>query len=66
VKAWKGDEAGNLVFKGTARNFNPCMAGAAKSPLQLKNYAGSLDPNEIHIPGILVNRIFQGEIRETN
>jgi 3-oxoacid CoA-transferase subunit A len=63
VKAWKGDEAGNLIFKGTARNFNPCMAGAAKitiAEVEELLPAGSLDPNEIHIPGILVNRIFQG------
>ena len=63
IKAWKGDEAGNLVFKGTARNFNPCMAGAAKitiAEVEELLPAGSLDPNEIHIPGILVNRIFQG------
>ena len=64
VKAWKGDEAGNLVFKGTARNFNPCMAGAAKitvAEVEELLPVGSLDPNEIHIPGILVNRIFEGE-----
>ena len=63
IKAWKGDEAGNLVFKGTARNFNPCMAGAAKitiAEVEELLPAGSLDPNKIHIPGILVNRIFQG------
>ncbi|MFV5697060.1 CoA transferase subunit A [Flavobacterium sp. ZT3R17] len=63
VKAWKGDEAGNLIFRGTARNFNPCMAGAAKitiAEVEELLPAGSLDPNEIHIPGILVNRIFQG------
>ena len=63
VKAWKGDEAGNLIFKGTARNFNPCMAGAAKitiAEVEQLMPAGSLDPNEIHIPGILVSRIFQG------
>ncbi len=63
VKAWKGDEAGNLIFKGTARNFNPCMAGAAKitiAEVEELVPAGSLDPNEIHIPGILVNRVFQG------
>lgn len=64
VKAWKGDEAGNLIFKGTARNFNPCMCGAA--PITVAEVeelypAGSLDPNEIHIPGIFVQRIFQGE-----
>ncbi len=64
VKAWKGDEAGNLIFKGTARNFNPCMCGAGKitiAEVEELLPAGSLDPNEIHIPGILVNRIFQGE-----
>ncbi len=64
VKAWKGDEAGNLIFKGTARNFNPCMCGAAKitiAEVEELTPAGALNPNEIHIPGILVNRIFQGE-----
>ena len=64
VKAWKGDEAGNLIFKGTARNFNACMAGAAKitiAEVEELVPAGALDPNEIHIPGIMVNRIFQGE-----
>lgn len=64
VKAWKGDEAGNLIFKGTARNFNPCMCGAAKitiAEVEELLPVGSLDPNEIHIPGILVSRIFQGE-----
>jgi 3-oxoacid CoA-transferase subunit A len=52
-----------LIFKGTARNFNPCMAGAAKitvAEVEELLPVGSLDPNEIHIPGILVNRIFQG------
>jgi len=64
VKAWKGDEAGNLIFKGTARNFNPLMCGAAKiSVAEVEELlpAGSFNPNEIHIPGIFVNRIFQGE-----
>src|SRR3954468_20915719 len=64
VKAWKGDEAGNLIFKGTARNFNACMAGAAKitiAEVEELLPVGSLDPNEIHIPGILVQRIFKGE-----
>ena len=64
VKAWKGDEAGNLIFKGTARNFNPCMCGAATitvAEVEELVPAGSLDPNEIHIPGIFVKRIFQGE-----
>ena len=63
VKAWKGDEAGNLIFRGTARNFNPCMCGAAKitiAEVEELVPAGSLDPNQIHIPGIFVNRIFQG------
>uniref|UniRef100_UPI00404A3A7C CoA transferase subunit A n=1 Tax=Flavobacterium sp. TaxID=239 RepID=UPI00404A3A7C len=63
VKAWKGDTAGNLIFKGTARNFNPCMCGAAKitvAEVEELVPAGTLDPNQIHIPGIFVNRIFQG------
>jgi len=64
VKAWKGDTAGNLIFKGTARNFNPCMCGAAKitiAEVEELVEAGTLDPNQIHIAGILVQRIFQGE-----
>lgn len=64
VKAWKGDEAGNLIFKGTARNFNPCMCGSAKitvAEVEELLPAGSLNPNEIHIPGIFVQRIFQGK-----
>ncbi|MHC5201028.1 CoA transferase subunit A [Myroides sp. LJL119] len=64
VKAWKGDTAGNLIFKGTARNFNACMAGAAKitiAEVEQLVEAGELDPNEIHVPGIFVKRIFQGE-----
>ncbi|KGO86989.1 succinyl-CoA:3-ketoacid-CoA transferase [Flavobacterium rivuli WB 3.3-2 = DSM 21788] len=64
VKAWKGDEAGNLIFKGTAKNFNACMAGAAKitvAEVEELVPAGTLDPNEIHVPGIFVKRIFQGE-----
>ncbi|PKV48966.1 3-oxoacid CoA-transferase subunit A [Aquimarina sp. MAR_2010_214] len=67
VKAWKGDEAGNLIFKGTARNFNPCMCGAAKitvAEVEELVPAGTLDPNHIHIPGIFVQRIFQGESYE--
>jgi len=67
VKAWKGDEAGNLIFKGTARNFNPNMCGAAKitvAEVEELVPAGSLDPNHIHIPGIFVQRIFQGETYE--
>ncbi|CAM1345477.1 CoA transferase subunit A [Tenacibaculum amylolyticum] len=64
VKAWKGDEAGNLIFKGTARNFNPNMCGAAKiTVVEVEELVpvGELDPNQIHIPGIFVQRIFQGE-----
>ena len=64
VKAWKGDEAGNLIFKGTARNFNPNMCGAAKitvAEVEELVPVGSLDHNQIHIPGIFVQRIFQGE-----
>ena len=64
VKAWKGDTAGNLIFKGTARNFNPNMCGAAKitvAEVEQLVPAGVLDPNQIHIPGIFVQRIFQGE-----
>ena len=67
VKAWKGDEAGNLIFKGSARNFNPNMCGAAKitvAEVEELVPLGSLDPNQIHIPGIFVQRIFQGETYE--
>ncbi len=63
VKAWKGDTAGNLIFKGTARNFNPMMATAGKitiAEVEELVQAGSLDPNQIHTPGIYVQRIFQG------
>lgn len=64
IKAWKGDTAGNLIFKGTARNFNPCMAGAAKitiAEVEELVEAGTLDPNQIHTPGIFIQRIFQGQ-----
>ncbi|KMQ72683.1 CoA transferase subunit A [Chryseobacterium koreense] len=64
VKAWKGDYTGNLIFRGTARNFNLPMAGAAKitiAEVEELVEPGELDPNEIHIPGIMVQRIFQGE-----
>ena len=64
VKAWKGDTAGNLIFKGTARNFNPLMAMAGKitvAEVEELLPAGELDPNQIHTPGIFVQRIFQGE-----
>jgi len=64
VKAWKGDEAGNLIFKGTARNFNPLMCGAATitvAEVEELVPLGELDPNQIHTPGIFVQRIFQGK-----
>ena len=64
IKAWKGDTAGNLVFKGTARNFNPMMAAAGKITIaEVEELVadGDLDPNEIHVSGIYVQRIFQGE-----
>jgi 3-oxoacid CoA-transferase subunit A len=67
IKAWKGDAAGNLVFKGTARNFNPNMCGAADiTVVEVEELlpVGALDPNQIHIPGIFVQRIFKGEIFE--
>jgi 3-oxoacid CoA-transferase A subunit len=63
VKAWKGDTAGNLIFKGTARNFNPLMATAGRiciAEVEELVPAGELDPNQIHTPGIYVQRIFQG------
>lgn len=64
VKAWRGDEAGNLIFKGTARNFNPAMAMAGKitvAEVEELLPIGNLDPNNIHVPGVFVHRIFQGE-----
>ena len=64
VKAWKGDAAGNLIFKGTARNFNPLMAMAGRvtvAEVEELLPAGELDPNQIHTPGIFVQRIIQGE-----
>jgi len=64
VKAWKGDTEGNLIFKATARNFNPMMATAGKTTIaEVEELvaAGELDPNEIHTPGIYVQRIFKGE-----
>ena len=63
VKAWKGDEHGNLIFKATARNFNPMMAMAGKitiAEVEELFPAGELDPDQIHTPGIFVQRIFQG------
>jgi 3-oxoacid CoA-transferase subunit A len=67
VKAWKGDTEGNLIYKATARNFNPMMAMAGKitiAEVEELVPAGTLDPNQIHTPGIFVQRIFQGEIFE--
>jgi 3-oxoacid CoA-transferase subunit A len=64
VKAWKGDALGNLIYKGTARNFNPMMAAAGKITIvEVEELVpiGSLDPNIIHTPSIYVDRIFQGE-----
>ena len=64
VKAWKGDTHGNLIYKETARNFNPLMAMAGKitiAEVEELVPAGSLDPNNIHTPGIYVHRIFQGK-----
>jgi 3-oxoacid CoA-transferase subunit A len=64
VKAWKGDTEGNLIFKAAARNFNPLMAMAGKitiAEVEELVPAGSLDPNQIHTPGIFIQRIFQGE-----
>jgi len=64
VKAWKGDSDGNLIFKATARNFNPLMAMAGKvtiAEVEELVEPGELDPNFIHTPGVFVNHIFQGE-----
>jgi 3-oxoacid CoA-transferase subunit A len=63
VKAWKGDTAGNLIYKGTARNFNPLMAMAGKitiAEVEELVSPGELDPNQIHTPGIFIQRIFKG------
>jgi 3-oxoacid CoA-transferase subunit A len=63
VKAWKGDSEGNLIYKDTARNFNPLMAMAGKvtiAEVEELVPTGELDPNFIHTPGIYVHRIFQG------
>jgi 3-oxoacid CoA-transferase subunit A len=63
VKAWKGDTAGNLIYRSTARNFNPVMAMAGKVTIvEVEELVqpGQLDPNQVHTPGIYVHRIFQG------
>lgn len=64
VKAWKGDTMGNLIFRGTARNFNPMVATASyKTIAEVEELveAGELDPDQIHVPGVYVKRIFQGK-----
>jgi len=64
VKAWKGDTMGNLIYKSTARNFNPAMAIGGKitiAEVEELVPAGELDPNQIHTPGIYIHRIFKGE-----
>ena len=64
VKAWKGDKMGNLIYRGTARNFNPMMAAAGKITIAEVEHLvedGELDPNQIHTPSIYVDRVFQGE-----
>ena len=64
VKAWKGDADGNLIFKATSRNFNPLMAMAGKitvAEVEELVPSGELDPNNVHVPGIYVHRIFQGK-----
>lgn len=64
IKAWKGDSEGNLMFKGSARNFNPVMAKAAKCTIaEVEEIVpvGSLDPDQIHLPGVYIHRLIQGE-----
>lgn len=64
VKAWKGDTAGNLIFRSTARNFNPVMAMAGKvtiAEVEELVEAGTLDPDQIHTPGLYVHHIFEGK-----
>ena len=63
VKAWKGDEEGNLIYRKTARNFNPMMATAGKVTLAEVEHlvpVGALEPDQIHTAGIFVDRLFQG------
>lgn len=67
IKAWKGDKWGNLVYRKTARNFNPMMATAAKVTIAEVEHLvepGALDPDMVHTPSIFVKRIFQGELYE--
>ena len=63
VKAWKGDTAGNLIYRATSRNFNPVMAMAGRTTIaevEILVEAGELDPDQVHTPGVYVHRIFQG------
>ena len=63
VKAWKGDPEGNLIYRKTARNFNPMMATAARTTVaevEIMVEAGELDPDCVHTPGIFINRLFEG------
>ena len=63
IKAWKGDRLGNLVYRRTARNFNPMMATAAKitiAEVEELVEPGMIEPDQIHTPGVFVKRIFQG------
>jgi 3-oxoacid CoA-transferase subunit A len=67
VKAWKGDTSGNLVYRKTARNFNPMMATAAKITIAEVEHlvpVGEIDPDAVHTPGVYVKRIFQGDLYE--
>ena len=67
IKAWKGDKWGNLIYRKTARNFNPMMATAAKVTIAEVEHLveiGELDPDSIHTPNVFVKRIFQGELYE--
>ena len=67
IKAWKGDASGNLVYRKTARNFNPMMATAAKITIAEVEHlvaVGEIEPDAVHTPGVYVKRIFQGEVYE--
>jgi 3-oxoacid CoA-transferase subunit A len=67
IKAWKGDTAGNLVYRKTARNFNPMMATAARITIAEVEHlvpVGEIEPDGVHTPGVFVKRIFQGEVYE--
>ncbi len=67
VKAWRGDAAGNLIYRKTARNFNQAMAGAGNITIaEVEELVpiGALDPDQIHTPGVYVQRIFQGPVYE--